>query len=202
MVTKYTITLPKKELMKNFTNKKLTFSVGKMKSKGVCIVKPVLQLITINKQPLKTLSGVSWVVANNYNSYIQTFNLTDDELQETAYIQLKLEVIGITSTQPIYFTNLMLNEGSYTEYHQPNDTIEEMSIYFINNFFTNVYTKNKDCYLEIIRPNYDSLTTKTLSKSNCTVLAPHLSDEDKIDSPENIGLEYMNMSDQVIEILR
>ena len=43
---------------------------------------------------------------------------------------------------------------------------------------------------------------KSLKRSKCTILAPHLLNEDAIDSSENLSLEYMNMNEQVIEILR
>lgn len=202
MTIKYKITLPKGKLVKNFTSTKLTFTIGKMKSIGICIVKPILKLYNLKKTSVGEYTGKQWVVANNYNEYTQTFTITEDELYDTAYIQIGFDVIGITDEHPLYFNNLMLNEGDYTSYHQPDQSLEETSVYFVNNFFANLYTKNSDSYLEIIRPNYDNFTTKQLNKSKTTILAPHLIDEDVIDSPENLSLEYMNMSDQVIEILR
>ena len=202
MTTKYLITLPKQELVKNFTTTRLTFTIGKMRSLGVCIVKPVLKLYNLNKTSISEYSGKQWVVANNYTEYTQTYNITEDELYDTAYIQIVLEVVGITNEYPIYFNNLMLNEGDYTAYHQPDESLDEMTIYFVNNFFTNLYSSNTDSFLEVIRPNYDNFTTQVLKKSKCTILAPHLVNEDSIDSSENLSLEYMNMSDQVIEILR
>lgn len=202
MATKYLITLPKKQLTKNFTNTRLTFTVGKMRSLGVCIVKPVLKLYNLKKTSIGEYTGKQWVVANNYYEYTQTYNITEDELYDTAYVQIVLEVVGITSEYPIYFNNLMLNEGDYTRYHQPDESLDEMNIYFVNNFFANLYTTNTDSYLEVIRPNYDNFTTQVLKKSKCTILAPHLTNEDSIDSSENLSIEYMNMSDQVIEILR
>lgn len=202
MATKYIITLPKKELVKNFTNTRLTFTVGKMRSLGVCIVKPILKLYNLKKTLINQYTGKQWVVANNYNEYTQTYDMTEDELYDTAYVQIILEIVGVTSEHPIYFNNLILNEGDYTAYHQPDESLDEMTIFFVNNFFTNLYTTNNDSYLEVIRPNYDNFTTQVLKKSKCTVLAPHLSNEESIDSSENLSLEYMNMSDQVIEILR
>lgn len=202
MTTKYIITLPKEKLTKKFNTPRLTLTIGKMKSQDICITTPILTLHNLNKKQIKQYKGKQWVTANNYKEYTQTYNITEEELHETAYIQIQLETIGINSETPLYFNNLMLNEGDYTTYHQPDQTLEETSIYFINNFYTNLYTKNTDSYLEIIRPNYDNLTTKTLNKSKVTILAPHLIGEDIIDSPENLSLEYMNMSDQVIEILR
>ena len=202
MATKYIIKLPRTELTKNFTTQKLTLTIGKMRSVGVCIVKPVLVLYKPNKILLNKYDGKQWVVANNYNEYTTTFNITEDELYDTAYIRIELQVIGITNDHPIYFTNLMLNEGDYRPYHQPDDALDEMPIYFSNNFFANLYTSNEDSYLEVIRPNYDNFTTEILKKSKCSILAPHLTNEDEIDSSENLSLEYMNMSDQVIEILR
>lgn len=202
MATKHIITLPKKHIVKNFTNTKLTFTIGKMRSRGVCIVKPILKLYNLNKTQIKEYSGKQWVVANNYKEYTQSYTMTEDELYDTAYVQIVLEVKGITSNYPIYFNNLILNEGDYTSYHQPDESLDEMTVYFVNNFFTNLYRNNSDSYLEVIRPNYDNFTTEVLKKSKCTVLAPHLMNEDSVDSSENLSLEYMNMSDQVIEILR
>lgn len=202
MTTKYLITLPKKELTKNFTTTRLTFTIGKMRSLGACIVKPVLKLYNLKKTSVGEYTGKQWVVANNYNEYTHTYDITEDELYDTAYIQIVLEVVGITSECPLYFNNLMLNEGDYTAYHQPDESLDEMTVYFVNNFFANLYSSNTDSYLEVIRPNYDNFTTQVLKKSKCTILAPHLVNEDDIDSSENLSFEYMNMSDQVIEILR
>lgn len=202
MATKYLITLPKQTVSKNFSTTRLTFTIGKMRSLGVCIIKPVLKLYNLKKESVGEYNGKQWVVANNYMEYTQTYNITEDELHNTAYIQVVLEVVGITTDHPIYFNNLMLNEGDYTAYHQPDESLDEMTIYFVNNFFTNLYSSNTDSFLEVIRPNYDNFTTQVLKKSKCTVLAPHLVNEDNIDSSENLSLEYMNMSDQVIEILR
>lgn len=203
MAYKHIITLPKEKMVKKFTNQKLTFTVGNLRSLNTCIITPKLKLYNYKDESVyEYYKGQQWVVANNYKEYTYTFFIQNEDIQNTTHMQIELEVIGLTPKHPIYFNNLMLNEGDYTPYHQPDQSLEETSIYFVNNFYVNLYTRNNDSYLEIIRPNFDNFTTKVLKQSKTTILTPHLVNEDKIESSENIALEYMNMSDQVIEILR
>ncbi|WP_409200626.1 hypothetical protein [Methanobrevibacter sp. DSM 116169] len=96
----------------------------------------------------------------------------------------------------------MLNEGETVPYKKPHDEVGETNVGFINNFYTLYHFNGLKGNLQIIRPNYDKLTTKNLLKSKCTVLAPHLDNDLEPDYHENIGLEYMNMKDQTIELVR
>ena len=97
---------------------------------------------------------------------------------------------------------MQLAEGDVTSYHQPVESIPKTDIKFISNFYANFYTTDDDRYLQVIRPYYNNMDTETITRSKVTVLAPHLMNEDDIDSPSNIGLEFMNSYEQVIEILR
>ena len=145
--------------------------------------------------------GSSKIVTNSYTTIHHTYE-NIGSIDEVAYYQILLQAEGIHADNPLYFTELMLNQGDYVNYIKPNDEIEESTVYFSNNFYTLFYNPNIKGHLQIIRPNYDKLTTKNLTKSKCTVLAPHLDNELDSDKHENISLEYMNMTDQTIDLVR
>ena len=62
-----------------------------------------------------------------------------------------------------------------------------------NSRYINLYN-NDGNYLQVIRPMGDNLTTNVLTKSTCSVLAPHFHDEEDIDDPVNIFLEFINQN--------
>lgn len=195
------IILPNEPLTRKFNTTTVTFSIGNIRSREPTIVTPELVLYNLKKQEIKTYTAEAFVTSKTYQSWHRTFHITDEELQKTGYVQINLIVDNLTSENPIYFNLLMLNEGEYEKYTQSEEIIESIKISFNNAFYANL-TYNNEGYLQVIRPNYDSFTTDKLTKSKCTVLAPHIKNECLEDTHENISLEYMNMSDQVIEILR
>ena len=132
----------------------------------------------------------------------QNTNNNKDTLDSTAFYQIRLLVDGLTPRNRLFFNHMQLCEGSTKDYHQPESSIPKTSIKFSNNFYANLYASNDENYLQVIRPYYNNMDTETITKSKVTVLAPHLANEDEYDDPANIGLEFMNSTDQVIEILR
>ena len=187
---------------KNFTNTKLTFSIEHIKCNGLAMVKPVLKLYTTSKTYITQYTGNWWVISKDYLQRNHTFNINKDTLNRTGYYQISLIAEGLNPENRLEFNHLQLCEGSNTKYHQPEADIPKTEIKFTTNFYANLYTSNEENYLQVIRPSYNSIDTETITKSKTTVLAPHLANEDIYDSPSNIGLEYMNSTDQVIEILR
>ena len=190
-------------IRKNFANNTLTLSCQKMKSKnGVLMVKPAIYFVNTSKQTVIAKTSPFWVIGTSYKPYSFELTLTDAQLESTAYIRIIFRVFGLSGDNALAFNHLQLAEGSVTDYHQPEQDIPKTRIRFANSFYANLYTSNDDSYLQVIRPYYTNMDTETLSKSKATVIAPHLRNEDEIDSPSNLGLEFMNQTDQVIEILR
>lgn len=187
---------------KNFTNTKLTFSIEHIKSDKLIMVRPYLRLYTSTKEYITQYAGNWWIIGSDYQKQYSTFNINKDTLDTTAFYEIRLIVDGLTPTNKLYFNHMQLAEGSITDYHQPESAIPKTAIKFNNNFYANLYTSNEENYLQVIRPYYNNMDTETITKSKVTVLAPHLANEDEYDSPSNIGLEFMNQHDQVIEILR
>ena len=185
---------------KNFTNTTLTFSVEKMKSKRLLMVRPFIETYTLSETLLDTYYGEWWAVGTEYQSHFSTFEL--DDLSTTSYYRIGLIVDNVTTTNKLYFNHIQLSEGDVTEYHPPESSIPKTTVRLDNNFYANFYTSNEDSYLQVIRPYFNNLDTKTITKSKVTVLAPHLANEDDRDSPSSVGLEFMNQTDQKIEILR
>ena len=185
---------------KNFSSTTLTLSVDKMKSRGVVMVKPKIQTFSSGKVLIEEVMGDWWVVGKNYQPHYSTFQLTD--IDNVAYYMIGFIVDNVTTTNRLYFNHIQLAEGEVTDYHQPVSNIPKTTVKFSNNFYANFYSTNEDSFLQVIRPYYNNMDTETITKSKVTVLAPHLANEDDIDSPSNIGLEFMNQTDQKIEILR
>lgn len=189
-------------IRKNFTNPKITLSVGNMKSDDLLMVRPIIRLYTSGKAYLTQYAGAWWVVNKNYLQKARTFNINQETLNKTAYYKIVFVVDGMTPRNRFYFNHVQLSEGSTTDYHPPEEDIPKSTIQFTTNFYANLYTSTEENYLQVIRPYYNNIDTETITKSKATVLAPHLMNEDYYDSPANIGLEFMNSTDQVIEILR
>lgn len=188
-------------IRKNFNNTKMTFSVEHIKADDFLMVKPTILLYTSGKQYLANYSTTWWVVCNEYQKRYFTFNIPRNTLNQAAYYRVRLWVDNLSLHNNLYFNHLQLAEGSVTDYHEPESTLPKTDIKFSNSFYANLYT-SEDNYLQVIRPYYNNIDTETIKKSKTTVLAPHLANEDEVDNPASIGLEYMGATDQVIEILR
>ena len=191
---------------KNFSQTKLTLLFDKVKADTSAMIRPYFKLKGVNSQGqevvLTTKYGNWWIIGKNYDKKYFTFNLSQDQVINGTRFSIGLIIDDVSNDNRVYFNHLQLAEGTATTYHQPESTIPKTDIKFTNNFYTNLYTSNTDGYLQVIRPYYNSMDTETITKSKTTVLAPHLKNEDSIDSPSNLGLEFMNASDQRIEILR
>ncbi len=150
---------------------------------------------------IHTYRSSRWIITPQYTHKEHTFQLPQEIVDSTVSYQIILITSKISSENPLYFNQVMLNEGEYTEYHIPNDEKVSWMVKFNNNSYDNLYNKN-GTYLQVIRPQKDKFLTNLLTKSNCTILAPHLFDEPSTDNPVNIFLEFVNQSEQRIDVLR
>lgn len=200
MAKRYTIYSD--NLRKNFTNRKLTFSIERMRADKLLMVRAAIQYLDTEGDLIVGAPSRWWVVGKTYQQYYYSINLPEDMLNQTAFYRVILQVDELSNENKLYFNHVQLAEGSTHTYHQPNSAIPKTEIKFSSNFYANLYNADDDNYLQVIRPYYNNMDTETITKSKVTVLAPHLANEDAIDSPANLGLEFMNQTDQVIEILR
>ena len=77
--------------------------------------------------------------------------------------------------------------------------MENIQIGFNNNYYCNLYDST-DTFLQVIRPFHDGFSTKSLGKSQMTVLVPHLPNETIFDDPINLFYEFMYMTEQKIGV--
>lgn len=195
-------TLISKKIKKNYSTTKLTLSVENMKATDLVMVRPFIRVYNSAGSTLGTRYGEWRTIGNKKEKCSYTFNISQSNLEKTTHYAIGFIVDGVTYSNRLLFNHIQLCEGDSVMYHQPAEAIPKTDIKFTSNFYANFYTNDEKTYLQVIRPYYNSMDTKTLTKSKITVLAPHLSNEDDVDDPNNLGLEYMNMSEQVIEILR
>lgn len=204
MELEYHLTLPKEVVI--FSNNQLTFSIDKMKSRLPSVVYFILHLydrdgdeILLNNRPVYT--SRRWAVDRTYSTYHTTFEIDDSLVDMAVKFQLELVMINITSENPLYFNGLMFNEGEYMDYHEPSEIQTEKEIGFINSSYANLYSLDGN-FLQVIRPTRTKMFTNKLSASPCTVIAPHFDDEPDIDHPINIFMEFINQTEQRIDVLR
>ena len=148
------------------------------------------------------------VIGTTFNTdgadYTQTFTVQDELIKNTYFTQIEIRTLGIDSENPLYFTELMFQEGrEFDGYHTPNDT-DKMNSHLIelpSNLYANLYDGEGN-YLQVIRPNQESFNTNNLSKAKYTILAPHFAEEDDVDSHIAVFMEAMNQTEQRIDVLR
>lgn len=204
MELEYHIKLPKQVVI--FSDNELTFSIDKMKSRLPCVVYFILHLfdknddeVLVNQKPVHISSR--WVVDKTYSTYYDTFEIDESFVDNAVQFQIELVLINVTSENPLYFNGLMFNEGEYKEYHEPSELETEKEIGFLNSSYTNLYSSN-GYFLQVIRPTRAKMFTNRLSASQCSVLAPHFDDERVVDHPINIFMEFINQTEQRIDVLR
>jgi hypothetical protein len=189
----------------NFRNNDMTFIINHMKSRVPSAVYFIMHYYKTgeNKDTANHLRYTSprWVVDNTYSQYTHSFTIDDSILRTLSTYQIELRLVNITSENPLYFTEVMLTDQEFDDYHVPNEVIEDKIIKFNKSRYTNLYDGEEN-YLQVIRPNGDDITTGQLTRSKCTVLAPHLDGESDIDNPVNIFLEFLNQKEQRIDVLR
>lgn len=142
-----------------------------------------------------------WIIVDTYEKRSHNFKLPFvDGIVKT---QIELVALGINSENPLYFTECMLTETegeTDKDYCKPHQQIS-LDVGFQNNRYVNLYNKDGN-YLQVIRPQGDGIVTNNLKASPITVIAPHLHDEEDIDDPINIFMEFINQTEQRIDVLR
>lgn len=212
----YSLKFPKTPVL--FMDETLTFAIYKMKSRLPSAVYFILHLYdeddneltnpvkidgqTIYSEPVYILKN-RWVVDDTYSTYYETFELPSEFVDRSVYYQIELRAYNVSSENPLFFKEVMFNEGEFEEeHHAPNEARKDVKVGFNKSSYANLYNDTLETYLQVIRPNRDAITTNELIKSSCTVLAPHIPSESSVDDPVNLFLEFINMTDQRIDVLR
>ena len=205
MQDEISVLLPK--MSNSLNGDEFTFTINQLKCRkgGLAVVYYKLHTWNLNNDEIINADGAfhigkRTVVDEDWGSYHDTFHIDEETLNTIKYLQIEIRFILVDDDNPIYFSELMLQNGEFTDYHSPNEELKEAVIGFNNTSYTNLYNgANKD-YLQIIRADKVPFTTKVLSKAKNTVLVPHLVGEPLLDKPDNIFIEYINQKEQTTNI--
>ena len=199
MAEEYHIKLPKTEAL--FLDNQLSFSINHIRSREPSTLYFVVKFYDMHDTLLYTYTSKRWMIDTVYNTRYRNFTIPSDVADATAFYQITMITEGISSENPLYFVGLMFQEGDYSNYHTVSEQITDAKITFNKSSYTNMYNQDGS-YLQVIRPSRADMHTNKLDKCACTVLAPHLVEEDIFDDPINIYLEFINQTDQRIDVLR
>ena len=184
-----------------FSDDELTLSVGHIKSRTVSAIYFNLKLYNFNEELIHTYTSDRWLISHSYQRRHTTFNIPTDIVDKAVYMQLELVGVGASSENPIYFNELMLNEGEYKKYHDNSKKNKSVRIKFNKSSYANLYNEDGK-FLQVIRPTQGDIFTNKITASEITILAPHLEDEEEEDNPINLFFEYINQKEQRIDVLR
>lgn len=210
-MNRYSILFPKQYRL--FDEEYLTFTINHIRSRRPSIIYFTLHCYDINDDEILLYGKPVYtsprnVIGTSFSSdgedYSRSFELSQTVIENTIYVQLELFTLGIDSENPLYFTEMMLQEGLHFDgYHDPYewDTNRKHIIELPNNLYANLYDGESN-YLQVIRPNQEAFDTNTLSKARYTILAPHFSKEDDVDSHVAVFYEAMKQTEQKIDVLR
>lgn len=201
MQLEYVLTLPKSPTF-IFDDNEMTFSINQIKSRLTSVMYFKVRFYDMHDTLIHTYTQSDrWVIPTEYTSRSHTFTIPSNVQDDIVASQVELRFVNIDSENPVYFNELMLNVGEYEEYHSPNYLNKGLSVRLNNNCYANLYGDNGS-YLQVIRPYGEDFTTDKITRHKCTVLAPHLAEEDSIDDPSNIVYEFIKQTEQVIEVLK
>ena len=188
-------------LERTFNEKDLTFSINHIKSRLGSVLYFKFITYDYNQDVIETYTSQRWYIDTVYSRRVQSFSISDESYNNTYYYRIILVLIGNDSENPLYFTECMLNEGrDLGIYHKPfEEVVKEVGLF--NSRYANLYFDDGN-YLQVIRPQGESFMTNRITKSTCTVLAPHLAHESDMDDPVNIFLEFLHQREQRIDALR
>lgn len=147
----------------------------------------------------RTVIGTAY---GNEPSYTHQFDIPD-VIEDTVYCMVEIIFLGIDSENPLYFNQLMLQEGEFDGYHDPMDmSMSSHSIELLDSLYANLYDSEGN-YLQVIRPNKETFHTDKLDGAKYTVLAPHFAEEnEEVDGHVAVYMEAMNQTEQRIDVLR
>lgn len=164
--------------------------------------------ILVNDKPLfespRGVIGTSYSYDPSSPDYTEKIELPSNKMEDIVYWMLEIRTLGIDGENPLYFSELMLNErDEFNGYHMPQemDKANNHSIGLPNNLYANIYRSDGN-YLQVIRPNKEGFNTNNLGKAKYTILAPHFEEEDEVDDHIAVFLECMNQTEQKIDVLR
>ena len=189
-----------------FEKTELTFSINKIRSRKPSVLYFILHCFDMGKEEIlvdekPVYTSNRWVIGQVYEHRHTTFNITDEVREETAYTQLEIVAMGVDSENPLYFTEVMFQEGEFDQYHKPSEEIQSYLITPHNNLYANLY-KDDGNYLQVIRPNREGFKTDGLTGAEVTILAPHFESDEGFDDDVAVFIEAMNQREQTINVLR
>ena len=194
------------KIQKNFDATMLSFSIGNIKSRVPSVGLIVLHCYQYNGSEILVNSkalhvGQRFVITPSYATHIETIHLSAEQLAQTYEVQPELILFGITSENPCWFNQVMLETGEHTDYHKPAESLGETTIYFLDNNYCVLYS-TEGYGLQIIKPQIDGAfpTTNKINADKYTILAPHLENEPVTDAPANLMMEFINQTEQYIRI--
>lgn len=193
-----------RKFQKNILNGNVVFSIGNIKSKSPSVGLIKLHCydmhddeILVNNNPVYV--GERFAITSKYHERIEEFTIDEDILHQTFNFQFELIVNGISSEKPCYFNHVMFEEAPHTEYHKTEEAFDEATVNFDNNNYAELFNIMGGS-LQVIRPLQTPFTTKYLTASKITVLAPHIENEPVTDSASKLMMEYINQTEQHIDI--
>lgn len=201
---KYHLLFPKTQIL--FDDEDLTFSINKIRSRKPSVLYFILHCYRMNGEEIlvenkPVFTSSRWVIGTVYDHYEEAIHINKEIIEETTHTQIELITLGVDSENPLYFTEIMLQEGDFNSYHTPSEVQKSVKINFLNNHYVNLHDKNGN-YLQVIRPNKESFFTDKLTGAEITILAPHFEEESEVDSHISVFLESMNQTEQTINVLR
>lgn len=195
----YHIKFPK--VSADFSDNELTFSINHIKSRELSTLYFYFRAYDIDDELIYTYESDRWIIDPVYRHKEDTFTIPQEIADTCISFQIEMVAVDISSENPLQFNEVMFQEGEFVAYHIPREAIKSWEVKLNKNSYANLYGKDGE-YLQVIRPLKDSFFTDRLVKSECTVLAPHLYDEPRVDSPVNLFLEFSGQREQRIDVLR
>lgn len=179
----------------------LTFSINHIKSRHPSIVEFRLHCYDMSDEEIAVYTSPRLVITTEYTHQEHEFNVESNIRDNTVYTMVEMITYGIDNDNPLYFSEIMLNEGSYDGYHTPSEEVTSARIDFMNNSYVNLYDRDAN-YLQVIRPNKESFNTDVLNGAEVTILAPHFDDDNSFDDDVSVFIEALNQTNQTINVLR
>lgn len=185
----------------------LTFSIGDIKTRNSpAVIYFKFYGFDYHKNLIAEYTSDRMVVTTEYQQLYKTFKVPYNEIEGSTthysdldHFYIEIYMFGVDSENPLYMNHLQLNQGDLLDYHKPNDEKTNVSVGFYRNSYVNLYD-DSEVFLQVIRPNKEDITTSSLTKSQMTIIAPHLPDESTFDDPLNIFYEFMCMTEQKIGV--
>jgi len=194
----YHLTFPKTDIQ--FEESTVTLRIGNVRSRLPSVLYFIFRGYDSHDNLIYTYTSPRWVIDVEYSSRTRTWDIDDAMVEAMASTQIELVAVGISSENPLYFNNVIFNNDYDIGYHEPNERVSK-TIGFKNTRYCNLYGTDGN-FLQVIRPNGETMRTDVISKCGCSVIAPHLSDESNIDDPVNVFYEFINQTEQRIDVLR